>query len=172
MKSLIFWSTWGYCKRLLLPMGMRWFQITQTKTLLDDNISQQESYQATRQEYLYSMFKELALSPTRNRVPPTICNVWLIRLLLFDIVDTNIGIQSLRRPETINDEMCSWLTYNPKFPILMLIERRFLSIQLNGVNSEKVGSTFWEIFCVPWVALYMPRGKRSHPSRACNRTAG
>ena len=42
----------------------------------------------------------------------------------------------------------------------MLIERRFLSIQLNGVNSEEVDSTFWGKFCVSWIALYVPRKKR------------
>jgi len=34
------------------------------------------------------------------------------------------------------------LTYNPKFAILILIKRRFLSIQLNSVNSEEVDGTF------------------------------
>lgn len=88
------------------------------------------------------MFKELALHITRNRVPPVICSVQLIRLSLFDIVDTNTDIQSLPRPGTIKDAVCSRLTCNPKFAILMLIEKCFLSIQLNGVNSEEVDSTF------------------------------
>ena len=110
---------------------------------LEDCLNQQESYQVKRKSYLYSMFKELALPITRNHVPPVICSVQLIRLSLFDIVDTNTDIQSLPRPGTINDEVCSRLTCNPKFAILILIEKRFLSIQLNSVNSEEVDSTFW-----------------------------
>jgi hypothetical protein len=77
------------------------------KALLDDRINQQESYQVARKECLCSMFKGLALSPTMNRVPSTIRDVQLIKLPLFDKVDTNTGIQLLPRPETINDVACS-----------------------------------------------------------------
>lgn len=41
----------------------------------------------------------------------------------------------------------------------MLIERRFLSIQLNGINSEKVNSTSRDILCSVGCVVYTPEEK-------------